>query len=107
MSELNRRIELEALITEREGMRADNMLTASQKRPPAHGGLDFSVLAEQIRALAEPEAQPYTPEDVQRLVEAVEEAIGHILKFKRWDEPARECRAAHLENALATFKAKP
>jgi hypothetical protein len=58
MSELNKRIELEALITEREGMRADNMLTASQKRPPAHGGLDFSVLAEQIRALAEPESTP-------------------------------------------------
>jgi hypothetical protein len=67
-SELNKRIELEALITEREGM-----IACSYPNPtfdPKETWKEFAEMAEEMRALKEPEAPPYTPDGVVRLVEA-------------------------------------
>jgi hypothetical protein len=50
MTELDRRIELEALITEREGMRAEN---AQHQDSQPYGELSFFQLADKMRKLKE------------------------------------------------------
>lgn len=119
MNELNRRIELEALITEREGMRADNVDREVRSQTMAHGSYSFSRIAARIRALAEPESTPiaengsdprpyepneigrptppYTPEDVQKLVAAARNVYGFL--------NARGL-AMGIHNALAPFEVK-
>jgi len=113
MSDLNRRIELEALITEREGMIAMNMQREHLGQSMAYEGNAFVFLADKLRALKEPEAPAYTPEDVARLVEAALKAEG-IIECSRplvCDENGGDmcanCQAwSGLRSALAPFKEK-
>jgi len=57
----NTRIELEALLCEKEGMLADNALRALHGESPAWGGDAFDELASRIRALGGEEEKPQIP----------------------------------------------
>ncbi|MHB8053646.1 MAG: hypothetical protein ACYDH3_00110 [Candidatus Aminicenantales bacterium] len=144
-SELNRRIELEVLITEREGMLALNTARLHRGEALAYCYEAFAEIAEKMRALKEPErtlcpgedlrdcgrpeatgsdavfirhiqahlhpgqdvickicgksaheiigsaiAPPYTPDDVERLVEAAEYARDNI-HCRQKTEDGKEC----------------
>jgi len=69
-SELNRRIELEALIAERVMLEQHNAVNLARGEQPHYREDEFFSIAEKMRALKEPAAPPYTPDGVVRLVEA-------------------------------------
>ena len=125
MNELNRRIELEALITERDGMIALNMQRESLGQSMAYGDDAFLDVAAKMMALIETEPAPaYTPEDVARLVEAAKIGRKYIAHSEprlpdhlcsaqtNCDQMCAEWKAwvenmGLIELALAPFKEKP
>ncbi len=58
MNELNTRIELEALISERAGMEAENEHTLRCRNGVVYGEDEFNELAERMRKLKSPEPSP-------------------------------------------------
>jgi hypothetical protein len=56
MTELDRRIELEALVAEGEGLKAENKRAQFYGDRPTYGEADFILLAERIRKLKEEKA---------------------------------------------------
>lgn len=118
MNDLNKRIELEALITEREGMVAENQRCEILEMAPTHREFNFRQLGEKIRALKEP-ASSYTPEDVARLVEAARKRLTAGLCDPCYEDVCDpsicECRChqekrdseSTLRQALVPFNVKP
>ncbi len=63
MNELNTRIELEALIVEGDGMRAENLHRLHCGNTVAYGDTQFNELAQRMRKLKSPEPSPAVDED--------------------------------------------
>ena len=57
MSEIDKKIKLESLITEREGMLIDNHIRERQGYAPAWDGPCFNELADEMRKLIEPDRE--------------------------------------------------
>jgi len=103
-SELNRRIELEALITEREGM-----IACSYPNPtfdPKETWKEFAELASKMRALRDLEAPPYTPDDVARLVEALQAILVRVRGRRSFDANGLS-RCAEAVEEIATAAHAP
>jgi hypothetical protein len=104
MSDLNRRIELEALITERGGMIALNTKRVGRGESIAYDDDAFLEVAKKMMSLMDQEPAPaYTPEDVARLVGEAR-AIGDFLAREYGGRPVK--RVKSLVAALVPFKEK-
>lgn len=75
---MEKRIELEALITEREGMIAENKVRESLGHSLAYTYDCFSVLASQMRELKEKPADRPESEDYRTKYESLRSQIGEV-----------------------------
>jgi uncharacterized Zn finger protein (UPF0148 family) len=85
-SPANSRIELEALICEREGYIAENRYREATGDSPAYGAEHFLELAERIRALQQERKCTVFPTDIEKLKKAFRVATNKLAHVSHEDE---------------------